>query len=109
MENEVFRLVERLFSRYKGIIQKTEKGVAIYASNDFFGKQIDCVCSVSLLESEKYPYAVDVNEKTYAIKGGRVYPCKDIHEVEYALIECLKAFNFEEEKQMSLFDFGLDI
>ena len=107
MDREVFRLAERLFSRYKGIVQVEEKSVAIYASNNFFGKKIDCVCSVSLLDSNEYPYAVDVNERTYAIKGGRGYPCKDINEVEYALKECLKAFNFEEEEQISLFEFGL--
>ena len=104
MDGEVFRLAERLFRRYRGIVQKNEGSVAIRAQNNFFGKRVGCVCSVSLLGSDEYPYSVDASEETCSVKGGVGFPCKCANDVERALGECLKEFNFEEERQMSLFD-----
>ena len=100
----MFEEVRKVFKGYKGTIEETEKSITIKAKNDIFGHKIDCDCSVSLLENSENPYGVDVCEKTYRYLGGRGCPCRDMDEVISVLKECLKVFNFEEERQLSLFD-----
>lgn len=105
MKEDVFKLAERIFNRYEGKVLVEEKSVSITARNGFEdAHHIECKCSVSLSGSIEWPYAVDVHEHTYCIKGGRGMPCKDVKEVEEALIACLQEFNFREKKQLSLFD-----
>ena len=101
----MFEEVRKVFNRYKGTIEETDRSLTLRSKNDIFGHKIECDCSISLLDSKEWPYAVDVCEKTYQKLGGRGYPCKTIKEAVYVIEECLKAFNFEEERQMSLFDY----
>lgn len=104
-KEEIFKLAERLFNRYEGNILVEDEKVSITARNDFEEKHnIECQCEVKLINSEEWPYSVNVWEHTYCIKGGRGIPCKSEKEVEKGLIDCLHDFNFREKRQLSLFD-----
>lgn len=105
MKEDVFKLAERIFNRYEGKLLAEEKSVSITARNDFgVVRNVECQCSVGLLNSKEWPFSVYAWENTYCIKGGQSVPCRNEKEVEEALIDCLQAFNFREKRQLSLFD-----
>lgn len=105
MNKEVFDYAKRIFSKYKGSVKSDDSGVVITARNRFDGKLIDCECGVVLLKSEKYPYSIYAEEKTFSIKGGIGQPCEGLDEIKENLEKTLQAFNFELNEQMSLFEF----
>ena len=105
MKKEIFDYAKKIFSKYKGNIKSDDNGVIITAKNRFDGKLVDCECGVILLNSEKYPYSIYAEEKTFSIKGGTGQPCEDFNEIKESLEKTLQTFNFELNEQMSLFEF----
>lgn len=68
-------------------------------------KKVECKVSIGLLNSEKYPFFVDGEEKTYQIIGGCGCPCEDLKEVEERVNHTLNRYKFVQKEQLSLFDF----
>ena len=100
-----FDFVEKIFRQWKGKITRTEQSIFIENENMLKDKKIDCKVEVGYLKNEKYPYYVDACEKTYCIIGGCGCPCENEKEVVLEVNRVLQRYKFEQEYQLSLFDF----